>query len=163
MASFFELVWLTPPEVTVNKIDKFSYNIRSFREPLDRAVRQVLVPDIQDQFSSGGNPRWKELAASTKEAKKRMGLDRGILVRTGDLRKAATQISQWKVTSDNAYYIGLPSSVSYGYPMDMGFDNARTNRHVDPREFIRLTSRQEDAIEVIFEEWLEERAARYLS
>lgn len=163
MASFFEISVIPEPVILATKLSAFQYSIRSFREPLDKSVREVMVNDIKHQFAVGGDPPWAELADSTREVKEKMGLNRGILIRTGALERAATQISQWKVTSEMAYFAGLPSGVSYGYPLDSGFMNARTGTYVPAREFIRLDDNQRNKIADIFDKWVDGRRERHLS
>lgn len=162
-SSFFEVLIIPEPILLVEKLSAFKYSIRSFREPLDKSVRQVMVKDIKEQFASGGNPKWPNLRPATVERKKRQGKNRGILVETGKLKSVATQISMWKVSSDQAYFSGLPSNVQYGYPLDAGFSNARTGGFVPAREFIRFTDSQREEVATIFEDWLDEREARHLS
>ena len=163
--TFYELGWGTTvtPEILVTKIAKFQFHIQSFREPLEQSVRQVFVKDIQNSFAVGGNPSWASLHDSTIDRKKRQGRNNGILKETGKLAREAARINNWKVTSDQAYWAGMNQGVSYGYAHNEGFINARTHTHVAKREWLRINDDMKQAILDVFDEWLNEREARYLA
>ncbi len=161
MASFYEISVTPEPTILATKIATFQYSIRSFREPLDRSVRQVMIPGIQDSFDQEG-PGWEPLADSTRRIKQKLGLNRGILRRTGALERSATRLARWNITSYMAYFGALPPNVRYGYPLDSGFINARTHTFVPAREFIKFDSDQRELVADIFDSWVDERIARHL-
>lgn len=69
------------------KIDKV---INDFR-PLYRSLNKKILAKINKQFPSEGkefNTPWKQLAAGTIAEKVRLGLNNGILQRSGALRKS---------------------------------------------------------------------------
>ena len=159
--SFFTFDVTPDASVFVTKIAAFQHSIRSFHEPMDRSVREVLIPGIQEAFDQEG-PGWESLADSTVRIKQKLGLDRGILKRTGKLERAATALARWKFTTDSAWFDNLPSSASYGYPLNDGFINARTHTFVPAREFIKFDSDQRELVGDIFDSWVDERRARHL-
>ena len=159
--TFFTFDITPDASIFVTKIAAFQHSIRSFHEPMDRSVREVLIPGIQEAFDQEG-PGWAPLADSTVRIKKQLGLDRGILKRTGKLESAATALARWKFTTDSALFDNFPSKVSYGYPLNDGFINAQTYTSVPAREFIKFDSDQRAEVADIFDNWLDERRARHL-
>jgi len=94
-------------------IDKLGLEFTSFREPLVRSIRLVLMPSIRKNFDVGGRPEpWEPLAAFTIQQR---GYDAWpILVRSGKLRKIASSFQIWSVGVNGAIIEGLPQSVWYG-------------------------------------------------
>lgn len=106
---------------------KLSVNIQSFRVPLDRAVREVLVPSIRANFDQGGRPPWEALAPATLAFREFYGYGgESPLIRTGTLRRVATQINMWDVTREDASYKALPAKVWYGQVQNDGYEVAVT-------------------------------------
>lgn len=44
--------------IMARRVDKLGLDIRSFREPLKRAIRNVVIPSIAENFAVGGRPSW---------------------------------------------------------------------------------------------------------
>jgi phage gpG-like protein len=95
-----------------SRIDKLGMDIRSFKEPLTRAVVQVMIPSFKMNFASEGRPAWEELAPFTVERRK--GRDHPILFRSGKLKKVATSRGIWTISQNGAVITSLPGSVWYG-------------------------------------------------
>lgn len=129
----------------------FAGKIRSFREPLQKAVRDVVIPSIRQNFDAGGRPAWKPLSEATLSIRD----GNTILVRTGALRQGATQQNNWKYTTTEAVMEGLPSRVWYGMIHQLG------GTGIPPRPFAMIQPQDEAAIDKVFNDWLEERLGEF--
>ena len=157
-------------------IDRLGIDIRSFREPLERAIKQVMLPSIAQNFVEEGRPEhWKPLAEYTMNERGNAG---PILTRTGALRQGAVQFNNWEINQVAAVFRGLPDRVKYGNVHQAGYGGdpqevmkmsaqqiakgaKRAQKFVIPaRPFVLYQEEDEFRIEEIFAEWLEERAAR---
>lgn len=135
--------------ILADDLDAFAqYGIRSFREPLTKSVRTVIIPSIRTNFVSEGRPAWRPLAPATV-------LDRGasgpILDRSGRLKKVATQFNIWSYTRDSATITGLDSRVKYAAYHQSG------TRKMPQRAFVVFQDEDEVAIERIFYEFVDRR------
>jgi phage gpG-like protein len=110
--------------ITANKIDRFAGKISSFREPLTRAVKEILIPSFRANFEEGGRPdHWEPLSADTLEIRSRLGGDGDSpLIRTGALEAAATSMSPWKIGDAAAVFTSLPANVWYGTIHQGGYE-----------------------------------------
>jgi len=93
-------------------IDRLALDITSFREPLERAIKRVIIPSIRKNFDQGGRPAWEPLAEATI-------IRRGysawpILQVTGKLRRRATEFGIWNVGQTSATVRSLPADAFYG-------------------------------------------------
>lgn len=80
------------------RIDKLGMSFKSFREPLTKALNQVIIPSIHKNFDAQGRPKWKELKKSTIRRRLMDGYPRGpILYRSGRLRRGATKKNIWYI------------------------------------------------------------------
>ena len=95
-----------------SRIDKLGMDIRSFKEPLTRAVVQVMIPSFKLNFESEGRPAWEPLAPYTVQQRK--GRANPILFRSGKLKKVATSRAIWQISQNGAVITSLPASVWYG-------------------------------------------------
>lgn len=135
--------------ILARDLDEFaSYGIRSFREPLQQAVRTVIIPSIRTNFAAEGRPKWRPLAPATV-------LDRGasgpILDRTGRLKKVATQLNIWSYTKDQATITGIDSRVKYATYHQSG------TRKMPQRAFVLFQEEDIDRIQQIFYEFVDRR------
>lgn len=128
-----------------------TYGIRSFREPLVKSVREVIIPSIRNNFAAEGRPAWAPLAPSTVLSR---GASGPILNRSGRLLKVATQFNIWSYTRDSATITGIESRVKYAKYHQGG------TRKMPARPFILLQDEDEEQIERIFYDWLDERIRR---
>jgi phage gpG-like protein len=105
--------WQLTPTIglVARDIKKFGLDIRSFREPLERSIKKVVIPSIKKNFASGGRPTWEPLAEATILLRGSAG---PVLVRTGALARGATQFNIWDVTETSAALRKLPPKVWYG-------------------------------------------------
>jgi len=106
--------WSLKPSVGIvaKDIERLGLDIRSFREPLTKIVKLVMIPSIKKNFAEGGRPSWEPLAESTIIARKYSAWP--ILEVTGLLKKRATQFNIWSINLTTATVKALPSDVYYG-------------------------------------------------
>jgi phage gpG-like protein len=167
------------------RIDKLGMDIRSFREPLKRAVQQVIAPSFRKNFDEGGRPdAWEPLSASTLEIRQRQGFS-GVqpLIKTGLLRRTMGQLNIWTITRTSAMIKDLPEKIWYGAIHQAGSDtgsfgklaarigfeqalarvtsgDAVKTAPIPARPFALLQDDDIDAIDRVFWEWFEERVNR---
>lgn len=98
--------------IVAKDIDTFGADIRSMREPLQRSVRQVMIPSFRTNFSSGGRPAWEPLTAATIRMRK--GASGPILIRSGALLRTMSTQRIWTITQSSATIKDLPDKVWYG-------------------------------------------------
>lgn len=108
------LSWDFRPTVGIvaRDVDRLGIDIRSFREPLTRAIKQIMIPSFRKNFAAGGRPAWEPLTEATIKLRGYSAWP--ILVRSGALRKAATTQSIWDIGVTSAVIRKLPARVWYG-------------------------------------------------
>lgn len=144
--------------ITARRIDKLGMDIRSFREPLTRVIREVVAPSIRKNFDVGGRPGWEPHSSSTEEIISRLGRpSRGVLVATGTLRQVAGQLNIWDISQDAAILRGLPSHVWYGAIHQAGRRGTGRANTIPQRQFVMLQRQDEADMAAVFEKWLGER------
>jgi phage gpG-like protein len=106
--------WEIKPSVGIvaKDVNRLGMDIRSFRAPLAKIVREVMIPSIRTNFAQQGRPKWAPLAASTVMA--RNGATGPILNRTGLLARRARQFNIWDIGEVSATIRRLPADVFYG-------------------------------------------------
>lgn len=157
MADKFIWIDFKPNLPTVQKRYKdLGVQIKSFREPLKRAVQQVVIPSIRKNFDSSGRPSWAPYSDVTISFHQALGeaVPNKLLVKSGSLRRTMGYLNIWSITQDNASLQDLPDSVWYGKIHQSG------NANTPARPFIMLQPRDEDDIVEVFDKWLEERISR---
>jgi len=97
--------------ILARKVDKLGMDIRSFKEPLREAVKEVVIPSIRRNFDAGGRPKWELLVHSTVLRK---GGDERPLIRTGKLRREMGYLKIWTIDREKAMITDLPNSIWYG-------------------------------------------------
>lgn len=113
--------WQITPSLglVARDVDRLGIDIRSFKEPLTRSVKRVIIPSIRKNFDAGGRPGWEPLS---EYAIKRRGYSAWpILIRSGALRKGATQFNIWDIGQTSATVRKLPDKVWYGALHQSGF------------------------------------------
>jgi phage gpG-like protein len=163
----------------------FAGKAKMYREPLTRAVKDVMIPSIQKNFDSEGRPAWASLDADTIFRKSEEFADMRILHRTrgaGALSYAATRQARWKITSTWAAFTNLPPSKWYGIVHQTGGSRSATTSGgsleeriargiaegpgasfhdwiLPARPFVMFQTEDGPAIEAVFDVWLHEMAA----
>lgn len=117
--------WSFHPSIGIvaRDVDRFGLAIESQREPLTRAVKQVMQPSIARNFRESGRPAWEPLAPFTLQQKAKAGVsDVGRpLHRSGRLEKGATSFRIWTITDNAATVKSLPDSIWYGAVHQEGY------------------------------------------
>lgn len=96
--------------ILAGRYNTLGIEIQKFKTPLERSVKQVMIPSIATNFHKHGRPRWAELSEETIRV--RNG-DSRILNRTGQLLSVATSQSIWTITDKSATVRSLPGA-EYG-------------------------------------------------
>lgn len=119
--------WDIRPSVGIvaKDINRLGIDIRSFREPLTRCVKLVMIPSIRKNFTESGRPPWEPLAENT--IRHRKGSAWPILQVTGKLRKRATQLNIWDIGMTTATIRRLPNDAFYGVFHQAGAGGASSN------------------------------------
>jgi phage gpG-like protein len=149
------------PIILAGKFDKLGLDIRSFREPLKRSIQQVMIPSIAKNFDSGGRPRWPALTTDTEILREANGFSKGpALIRSGLLKRAATQLNLWTITPESAYVadMSVPQAGKswYGVAQQMGYTGGY-GAVTPPRPFLMIQEEDIPEIEEVFLIWIEER------
>jgi phage gpG-like protein len=100
--------------IMARDVDKLGIDIRSFKEPLTRAIKQVMIPSIRKNFEAEGRPAWDSISNATEVLREREGTSGPILDRTGKLKRVAQQQNIWTINQESASIRDLPSKVWYG-------------------------------------------------
>lgn len=124
-----------------SRLAKLDMDIRSFRVPLTRAVQQVMIPSIRQNFDSesarnapGAGGDWEPLSDFSLEMRER-GLVRfgqegasgsSILDSTGALKRKATQLNLWTIDREKAEVLDLQQTVWYGKVQQSGYPPGTT-------------------------------------
>lgn len=173
--------------ITAGRVDKLGLDIRSFREPLTRSVREVMTKSLQRNFDEGGRPPWEPQSEATIEIMRNMGVDGQLMIRSGKLRKVAGQINLWTFTRVSATVRELPEKVWYGAIHQTGYEGSgsssggggfskfiakgagtKKSKSTGPRGVSAIPARpwliiqpeDIDAIHDVFARWLQERIDR---
>jgi phage virion morphogenesis protein len=155
------LHWEPAPVIVAAQFTVFGMQLRSFREPLNRSIRQVMIPSIRKNFEEEGRPPWLPLSEATIEIREREGFASGpILQRTGNLRRSATQLNIWVIDSEKAYIRELPARSWYGTIHQGGAAGKAMSLRapIPARPFLLIQDEDADKIQEVFIEWVAERA-----
>jgi phage gpG-like protein len=106
--------WEIRPSVGIvaKDVERLGLDIRSFREPLTRIVKNVMIPSIKKNFAQGGRPPWEPLAEATIKARHFSAWP--ILEVSGTLKRRATQLGIWDIGLTTATVRALPGDAFYG-------------------------------------------------
>jgi phage gpG-like protein len=162
---FIEIDFDPHPIILAAAFEKFGMDIRSFRVPLERSVREVLSPSLKENFEQGGRPPWIPLSDITIAEKARKGVSNPskILVRSGALATKAGQINLWTIDgpAGEAYVNqNTMGTVFYGVYHQGGMATGADQPGYPAREWAVIQPEDMNNIEEIFFEWIEERALR---
>jgi phage gpG-like protein len=129
----------------------FGGSLRNFKEPLNEAVREVVIPSIRKNFDVEGRPPWEPLSDVAFIMRDYYGFDSGpILDRTGKLRATATSPGIWTIGYNEAAVRHFP--LWYGLLQQEGNDY-----DLPSRPFMLLQPEDEAAIEDIFVKWIRKK------
>jgi phage gpG-like protein len=180
--------------ITTGRINKLGLNIRSFREPLKQAVKDVMVGSIRTNFDAQGRPvQWPELSDATWATRAAQGWNGGgILLKSGNLRRVASQQNIWTISETSATIRDIPQKAWYGkvhqggyagggggrsgalkfrkgkggvkiYEKVGGGSTGRGATSIPQRQFLLIQKEDEEAIIDIFERWLTVKVAKAMA
>ena len=103
-------ITITGIQRTEQRIRKIERSATSFRMFFEQVAKPLLIEEVEAIFAREGiAPRWRTLAPSTVAEKRRLGLDNGILRRTGKLYRAYTDGSGARVSDTRfSYTVDVP-------------------------------------------------------
>lgn len=131
-------------------VDRLADSLKDTRKPMERAVREVMMPSIDKNFQVGGRPAWEGYSPNTRNSTAIRMLED-----TGALRGAAASFSIWTIT-EAAAMATLPYGVRYGAPHQFGAPRA----NLPQREYVVMQPEDADAIEEIFHDWMGKTAMK---
>lgn len=162
--------WTFTPTVGIlaKDVQKLGLDIRSFRDPLSRSVKRVLIPSIRKNFEAQGRPAWEPLSEVTVKLR---GASGPILNRSGRLKRKATQFNIWTITREAASLQSLPADVWYGAVHQAGHGgftgslgsvvgSGAARVRIPARPFVMFQNEDGNAVREVFAQWLTERLAR---
>lgn len=136
--------------VLETKIDMLEFKLSDFHEPLEVALRDIIIPSVQENFAQGGRPAWPPLKPGT--VKNRGGQTGPILYRSGKLYDAATNPDNWTVTKDMLALTNISGKVKYAGYHQMGAPRA----HIPARPYVEYQPEDIDAIMELFGLWVDD-------
>lgn len=152
--NFIEVDWAPLPSIVASSFNTLGANVKSMREPLHRAVKQVMTTSIRTNFEQGGRPQWEPLSSFTMNRKKRGGSLP--LTRSGQLKRKASQINAWKITREDAT---MQDTTGYGLYHQEGWTTP-DGVGAPARPWAMIQPEDANDIEEIFFDWIEERMAQ---
>lgn len=146
------LSWAPSVIMVATRLNRYAGSLRSWKEPFDRSIRQVIGPSFNRNFDVGGRPPWAPLDDKTVHIR---GSAEPILVVTGRLKRAAQQLNIWTIDGPGgeAYLdmSALPVGAWYGILHQQG------TRHMPARPWAVLQEEDADKIAEVFADFLADR------
>jgi phage gpG-like protein len=128
--------------------------VEDVRDPLKKAIQEVVIPSIAKNFDDEGNPPWAELTDETLAKRSWAGFAEGpILDRTGALRSAATSVEAWEFDDDVAQ-MTMPGETPYGT-----FHQGGTSQ-MPERPFAMFGDDDLETIQETFGDWMMDLASK---
>jgi phage gpG-like protein len=146
-------------------LNSWSGEMRSFREPLNQSVREVVIPRVRDNFASeseAGNP-WVPLAEATPFMPYRVahgmeGRSDSILKVTGRLQRAVTSVGIWRFDGIGGMaFVSEIGSAPYAEVHQQGAVNRGLKgglSNIPARPFLSVNQEDVDRMETIFQDWV---------
>jgi phage gpG-like protein len=147
LRGLFSVEIIPPPAVVAAQFANLAQEIHDLEDPLERAVREVMMPSIQANFDAEGRPPWAPLAEGTQEIRGDAG---PILQRSGALMSTAASFGIWEIDSaaGEAFIAGID-------PFYGGFHMSGTSV-MPSREFIMIQPEDAERIAEIFGEHVDD-------
>jgi len=142
------------PAIIAAGLLKMADDVSSAKEPLTKAVKEVMIPSFQQNFNQGGRPAWAPLSDVSVQLR---GSASPVLIRSGRLQRTMGQMNIWTITDQHAVIERLPEDVWYGNLHQTG---NRKKSVLPARPFALIQPEDEGKIIEIFDDWLGERATR---
>ncbi len=140
---------------------ELSVDLRSLKEPLRRAVKEVMIPSFRENFDSEGRPSWTP-------AKRNYG--HSLLNDTGKLKNATQLLAIWDFDREHAKL--NPSSLESRVGPKIVHQTGAVRKIANPkgkgkgvhripaRPFIMMQNEDQEKIAEIFDKYLQERVQR---
>lgn len=125
-------------------IEVIDQKLSDFREPLEAALKYVVLPSVEKNFALQGRPPWPPLSPETKPSPR-------ILFKTGTLAEEATNAANWTVTRDMLGLFNLTAVVPYAGYHQMGAPRA----NIPARPYVEYQTEDIEEITTIFEFWVQ--------
>lgn len=145
------------------------------REPIEKSVREVLIPSITENFLAGGRPAWEDLAPATLATRSGRGVPGATasssaisafnalsgsmapLMRTRKMFNAAKAMARWIIKENEAKYdLGsFPSHSWYAIVHDQ--DSIAESAGIPVRPFAVIQPEDIEDITKIFADWVEKK------
>lgn len=152
----FNIEMLPLPAILVSDFNEAANEIRSFREPIKRAIQGIIAPSLVQHFIEEG-PGWAPLAESTIRKK---GHDR-ILFETGTLMRISGQLNAWTI---NGGYLSEDSTAMASLDnlgdADYGVYHQTGTIKMVARPWADIDEQTEDEISEVFAAYIAERMGR---
>lgn len=157
------------PLILVGQFESLAASVRSFREPLEDAVRTVVMPSIEKNFRVEGRPHWELLSEQTLLNREYYGYPPGpILQRSKKGKRSAVAFARWKFTKETAFYgASFPPTSKY-MPIHQIADIETVNvgmggfaSELPGRSFAIIQDEDQPKIEKVFERWFQKRLATH--
>lgn len=105
--------WTIAPSlgIVARDVDRLGLAIKNMKVPLEKSIKEVMIPSIRRNFDVGGRPPWEPLADYTVQVRGNTG---PILQATGALKRGVTQLSIWDIGNSSATVKSLPQYIWYG-------------------------------------------------
>lgn len=163
--------------ILARRVDKLGADIRSFRVPLKRMIKEVVIPSIRTNFITSGRPAWQPLEQKTIQRKSKKGQSAQPLIASGRLIRKMGQLNIWHIDTEKAMILDLPADVWYGKVHQAGlgstartvsvknistgkvetFQEADEGGGIPARPFVMVQPEDIDRMEKIMADWVDER------
>jgi hypothetical protein len=95
---FLNMGFNNNPLIVANQWLNWGQGIRSVKEPLEKAIKDVIIPSIDQNFQEEGRPAWARLSIDTLYTRETLGFGDGpILQRKKKLYRAAISFARWTI------------------------------------------------------------------
>lgn len=162
---FEALIDFSPPVLDMgNRMHFLGSSISSFKEPLRKAVKDVVIPSFETNFAVGGRPAWEPLSDYTLERRSNAGTGSQILVEHGQLYYYATHAQAWTYDDQEGEAWIQTSKLGaafYGEVHQWG--GYAGSVFIPQREWAVFQEEDANRIGEVFEEWLDDRTSAELA
>jgi phage gpG-like protein len=135
---------VTPkPAIIVGGFYRAANAFTSFKDPIEQAIKEVILPSINNNFESEGIPPWEPLTDATYARRENPGMP--ILQQTGRLKNVATSIKPWTINNNEAFLLSNNlGEAFYGAIHESGA------RFMPARPWSTISTLDEEKIEQVF-------------
>lgn len=140
--------------------------IRSYAEPLRRAIQEVVAPSIKQNFDVEGRPvKWAPLSEFTKQQRMAEGYPASPILdrRRGSvgLKHVSTRLARWDIDGQQGTaFFSNWGSTPYGQVLQEGKAFAPT---IPARPFLLIQPEDARAMEELFADWAVSRLSLHLA